>query len=551
MGAVVKLNALQGVSRAALPLVLHGDPWMAATNDKRQEALVREAFIAPWQVWGGSASSAAQRLHWGALACSLPTSAQHAAELLGGAPSVVTIKRWLLAYAKEGRLGLLDNRAGKRRLAQTWHQQAAMTYNRPSKPTYAAVTKDLQAMGFADAQEHLVRTYLQALPARLGAVGPARVGPALHRLTLQKFQPRTLDNQRPGVAYAGDGHTIDCYVAHPNTGKLWRPELTLFLDIKSRLPVGWWLGNSENAVDTLRALGHAMVTHGHVPPMLYLDHGAGYRAKMMSAESVGFAAQMGIDITAAIPGNPHGKGWIERFFRTVRDHHDKFFAQGEFYCGDDMAPEINRRLSTQVQTGKRRLPMFADYVQSVAAFFKRYSSEPMDVLDGRTPLQVWTAERIAPIDPVYDVTELIRPMDTAMVRRQTVTLHKRTYYHDALIDYQAQVVRVRYDLHDDAHLWIYDEKNRFVCQAALQTKVFAIPTSRIDEATKTAEVKAIERKLRQVAEIRARNQNPIDAATQWAAIDALTPSLPATPAQLAAPQEPDFEVDLTTWRKDI
>lgn len=548
MGALLKLNLAAPMTRAALPLALHGDPWAAAPEDKRREAELRAVFISPWQAWGGSANVAAERLHWDAQAAKLPQSAQNAVALLGSVPSVPTIKRWLLAFAKEGKLGLLDGRSGKQRLPQEWHHMAAAIYNKGSKPSYAAVAKELQAAGYPDAVEHRVRSYLQALPTRLGQHGIARVGPALHRLTLQKFQARHTDNIRAGDAYVGDGHTVDVYLAHPITGRIYRPELSFFMDLKSRMPVGWWLGDSETAVDTLRALGSAMARFDHVPPMLYLDHGAGYRARLMTADNVGFAAQMGIDITAAHPGNPHGKGWVESFFRTLRDEHDKLFAGGSFYCGDDMAPEINRRLSVEVNAGRRKLPSVWEYTQSLTAFLERIANRPMDALDGKTRAQVWE-ESFVRIPTVFPVAELIRPMTTATVRRQTVTLHKRTYYLPALIDWQGKQVRVRYDLHHDSHVWLYDERNQLIGQADLTHKVAALPDSRVEEARMVAEAKAVQRKEQDIAEIRRRNAKTVDAATQFSDIAALTfaPS-PALPAALATEEVPD--INLLDWRPE-
>jgi putative transposase len=260
---------------------------------------------------------------------------------------------------------------------------------------------------------------------------------------------------------------------------------------------------------------------------------------------------MGIDITAARPGNPHGKGWVERFFRTVRDEHDKLFAGGEFYCGDDMAPEINRRLSVEVKAGRRKLPSVWDYTQSLMAFFERVSHRPMDVLNGKTPAEVW-AESFVRIPTVYPVAELIRPMETAMVRRQMVTLHKRTYYLQALIDWQGKRVRVRYDLHHDSHVWLYDDRDQLIGQAELTYKVAAIPDSRIVEARMRASDKAVQRKEQDIAEILRRSADPIDAQSQVLAIEALAPTvLPALPqaAPLSTPAADNGpDIDITDWR---
>lgn len=563
MGAVVSLQQARVITRADLPMLLHGDAWLAASDAARVTAELRLTLIGAALERGYSANLGAQWLAARLASKALPTAAQYAADLLlskGEGLAKDTLKRWLLNYGCDGRLALLPKHTGRVRQAYGWEAQAIALYNVPSKTSYAAVAKELRyEYGFDNVSASLVKRYIQSLPTRWGSEGPARVGAHLHKLTMQKFQERHLDNIRPGDAYVGDGHTIDCYVAHPNTGRPWRPELTFFMDLKSRLPVGWWLGNSENAVDTLRALGTAIGRFDHMPPMLYLDHGAGYRAKLMSADNVGFASQMGIDIMAAIPGNPHGKGWVECFFRRLRDEHDKFFAGGMVYCGDDMAAETNRRMSPDVKSGKRKLPSFYDYKASLVRFMERFSNEPLEeLLDGQTPMQVWQAGFVR-IPAVRQVAELLRPMKTATVRREMVILHKRTYYHAGLIDFQGQEVRVRYDLHDDSKVWVCDDKNRLICEAVLTYKVAAIPSDRIEEARANAEAKAVERKRQDIIEIELRNADPIDAESQVQGLQTLVPTLPkALPSPLPTPgaasagaaDEGDFEIDLTNWSKD-
>ena len=552
MGAVVTLKQAHEMTRAQLPMLLHGDPWLAATAEARTVAELRLALLRPAIDRGYSATMGGQWLAAAIEAGTLAAAAQDAARVLqakGKGLSVPTLKRWLCDYAKGGKLALLPAHTGRVRQAYGWEAKAIALYNVPAKTSFAGVAKELQhAYGFTNVSASLVKRYVQSLPTRLGSEGIARIGPHLHRLTKQKYQARHLDNIRPGDVYVGDGHTIDCYVAHPNTGKLWRPELSFFMDIKSRLPVGWWLGNSENAIDTLRALGTAIGRFDHMPPMLYLDHGAGWRAKLMSAESVGFASRMGIDIMAAHPGNPHGKGWVEWFFRKLRDEHDKFFAGGATYCGDDMADETNRRLSVEVKRGTRTLPHFYDYKASLMAYLQRVSHEPRDVLDGKTPMQVWN-EGFVRIPAVHSVLELLRPMQTATVLRQMVTLHKRTYYHQGLIDYQGQEVRVRYDWHDDSTVWVCDDNNRLICEAKLTHKVAAIPDSRIEEAREKALGQALARQQAHIDEAKARSRDPIDAQTQAQALEALRPTL-LVPAGAAPAPAPLIELDLTNWRKD-
>lgn len=396
MGALLRL--VQDVrDMAELPSTLNEDPWETAGEKARSVALAVEQLVR-----GLDANVGAERLAWALRAellaaaagaheyVVLANAAAHARWLRNGTVvSEPTIKRAILAYRKGGKNALLPKHTGRVRQAYGWEERAVALYNLPGKPGFADVTSKLIQEGFEGVEEHRVAYYLKALPATLGKFSPARIGQHLHRLTRQKFQRRSLDEVLVGEIYAGDGHTADCYVAHPNTGKPYRPELTVFIDIKSSYIVGWWLSESESTVSTMFALSHAMRTFDHVPAWVYVDRGPGYRARLLSDESTGFYARMDIGVIGALPGNPHGKGWIERFFRTVRDKHDKFFASGQVYCGDDMAPETNRRLSADLSMGRRTLPSLQSYVESFTAWLDHYHSQPQDKLHGRTPAQVW------------------------------------------------------------------------------------------------------------------------------------------------------------------
>jgi putative transposase len=270
-----------------------------------------------------------------------------------------------------------------------------------------------------------------------------------------------------------------------------------------------------------------MVKFNHVPAALYLDRGAGYRAKLMSDETTGFYERFSMSVIAALPGNPHGKGWIERWFRTVRDHHDKFFYDGMVYCGGDMAPEVNRRLSTDIENGKRKIPSLAHYVASLGQFIDEYNNTPMKSLDGQTPAQVWAGlERVAVELPAEAV---IRPREIRTVqKRHLIELHKRIYWHEALTLYeQGTKLFVEYDLHDDKHIWLFDEADRFVCTANLVETIGVVEPSRLEEQRAKRLAGQEKRLERHLDEARARAQDSITAGHQLQQIESVaTPRLP-------------------------
>jgi putative transposase len=548
-----------------LPAALNSDPWAVASEDQKRVAGLREALLKPLAELAANGVSVTKAVGLLVAQIGSGTAEVRVKHLVAciddsGGLSAPTLKRWLAAYLKDGKNALLPKHTGRVRQAYEWDVRAIALYNLPGKPGFADVSSRLIQEGFGDATESRVKRYLKALPATLGANSPARVGPHLHQLTRQKFQRRNLDEVLVGEIYAGDGHTSDCYVASPNTGKPYRLELTVWIDIKSSYIAGWWPSESESTVSTLFAMSHALRQHNHVPAWAYVDRGPGYRSKLLADEDTGFYSRFDIGVIGALPGNPHGKGWIERFFRTVRDKHDKFFAGGQVYCGDDMAPEVNRRLSADLATGKRVLPSLRSYMDSFTAWLEHYHHSPQDKLGGRTPAQVWNELRPVPVEISMDA--VARPRAECSVLRQTVRLHNRFYYAEALALYDAAKVDVEYDLHNDSHVWIFDKKGRFIVEAKQTGTIGVLPTSRLEEGRDRRLAGQIKRLERHASEARARRADPIDADSQAKALAGLQSALPAPLEVLAALPKPllpaaeapaddtDFDLDLTNWRKD-
>ncbi|MDR3370697.1 Mu transposase C-terminal domain-containing protein [Rhodoferax sp.] len=553
MGALLKLTKdIRQMSE--ISAALNPDPWANASEEARRVAGLRESLIAPLVdlVNGGASINHAAALLKSQLdAGTSDLRTKHLVAMLAGDAtvdvlSVPTLKRWLSGFIKGGKNSLLPKHTGRVRQAYGWEERAVDLYNLPGKPGYADVSSRLIQEGFKDATESRVKRYLKALPATLGKFSADRIGKHLHKLTRQKFQRRSLAEVLVGEIYAGDGHTADCYVAHPNTGKPFRPELTVFIDIKSSFISGWWMSESESTVSTMFALSHAMRMFNHVPAWVYVDRGPGYRARLLSDESTGFYSRFDIGLIGALPGNPHGKGWIERFFRTVRDKHDKFFAGGQVYCGDDMAPETNRRLSADLAMGRRQLPSLKSYVDSFTAWLEHYHDQPQDKLNGRTPAQVWA--ELTPVPVELSMDAIARPREECTVGRQTVRLHNRFYYAEALALFDAQKVDVEYDLHHDSHVWVFDKKGRFIVEAKLNNTIGVLPTSRLEEGRDRRLAGQLKRLQRKVDEATRRRDDPVDATSQAAAIESLAPAAPALPAPTT--RDDDFKIDLLTWRND-
>ena len=89
--------------------------------------------------------------------------------------------------------------------------------------------------------------------------------------------------------------------------------LMAFIDDHSRALVGYRWGHSEDMLHLAAALRSGLSARG-IPQVVYLDNGSA----MISRQLLRALAVLGIRLTHSRPGQPQGRGKIERFFRTVR-----------------------------------------------------------------------------------------------------------------------------------------------------------------------------------------------------------------------------------------
>ena len=90
--------------------------------------------------------------------------------------------------------------------------------------------------------------------------------------------------------------------------------LFAFIDDHSRAVVAYRWSHSEDTLRLEAALRSGLESRG-IPKVIYLDNGAA----MISKQLMRALAIVGIRLTHSKPGEPAGRGKIERFFRTVRD----------------------------------------------------------------------------------------------------------------------------------------------------------------------------------------------------------------------------------------
>lgn len=494
------------------------DPWREATERARQTALYREGvviYIRGLTEQGVTQNNAVGLLLERGMAGSLPA---HVASMLRGAaksgrdaPARSAICDWCAQYREGGIAALLPDHKGRVVEAAGWWGPALEYFNVPSKVDMSAVHRRLVEVDNFAVTYDQVRGYLTSVPAMYGRNSPARIGKKLYKLTEKAFIRRSTANALPGDVYVADGYRVDKYLAHPVTGDIWRPELTVAMDMRSRMPVHWRADEHEGTYAVQNMWAECFAKWNHVPPILYVDNGSGYKNFLMSDAAVGFYARAGIQqVIHAIPGNPHGKGWIERFFRSMRDDFLKLW-HPELYCGDDMAPEALNRTVAEIKAGRLQLPSLAEFADALNAWIERYIHRPHPEDARVTRAELWS--QLVPIPPAGNVTELKRQAVTLTVRRASVKHGKREYGHPDLHAFNGEKLVMEYDLMDDRIAVMRTATGRWVCDANLIVAMDAIAPNRLEEKRQNRVDDAMKRLQKKMDEQQARAGRVIDADT--------------------------------------
>jgi putative transposase len=207
--------------------------------------------------------------------------------------------------------------------------------------------------------------------------------------------------------------------------------LFAFLDDHSRLLVGHRWAHREDTVQLAAALRGALAARG-VPASIYVDNGSAFVDKQLLRA----CASLGIRLIHSKPGQPAGRGKIERLFRTVRD---QFLV--EIGTGTEIADlvELNTRFTAWVET----------------VYHRRPHSET-----GHTPLQRWSAatptSAAAPtLPPPAQLREaFLWAEHRTVTKTATVSLHGNTYQVDAaLVGRRVELVFDPFDLTEIEVRW--------------------------------------------------------------------------------------------------
>ncbi len=225
----------------------------------------------------------------------------------------------------------------------------------------------------------------------------------------------------PGRMYQTDHHQCDFWVEHD--GQQLRPWLCVVQDLRSRAIVGWHLTAKPHQDGIIAAYLMAFRDRA-VPERIRIDNGKDFASELLCGVTkatrdslrrqhgpdwqevlrrdasliecvderfMGITAELGIELTYAIPYAPWSKGVTERWFGLFEERCGKSFTT---YCGRSSS---TRPECLQAIRDGADVPTMDDAREAIGEFLTQFHNRPHEADDmaGRTPMEVWnTASRL-------------------------------------------------------------------------------------------------------------------------------------------------------------
>lgn len=370
---------------------------------------------------------------------------------------------------------------------------------------------------------HQVRRVMSKFSQLFKAIG-RKTGAELR--ALNTYVKRDWSVLKANDVWVGDGHSMKMKVAHPDHGRPFIPELTMVMDAASRFIVGWSVSLAENCIAVADAIRYGVERHG-IPAVYYSDNGGGEKNWTLDADITGILPRLGINHQTGIPGNPQGRGIIERVNQTIALRIARQFAT---YHGTGADRETVRQVNTGVislekavrsgnteltpkqQKAKGKLPSWKQFIDAVEAGIEWYNNEHIHREIGTTPAkkrqQLLQETEILTITEI-EARDMFRPQVVRTAQRGWISLFNNNYFSQKLIEVDGEKVTVSFDIHNAESVIIRTLDGRYICDAIFDgNKRDAFPQAFIEKAREDRGKRRMKLKQEQIDEIQA-ELNPV------------------------------------------
>lgn len=334
--------------------------------------------------------------------------------------------------------------------------------------------------------------------------------------------------------WVGDGKSMEFKVKHPEHGQPFTPELTIIMDTTCRFVVGWSVAYAESTLAVADALRDGMVKHG-IPAIYYSDNGSGQTNKALDADLMGILPRLGVHHETGIPGNPQGRGIIERFNKVVprwiAQQFETYWGQGaddetvrkNLYAVTSFAKaekEGRTELTPIQKKGQKIYPTWKQFIDVVEQAVAYYNNEWEHSELGTTPsayreaLMNKMAKDGVDIIPLTEVEarDMFRPHFVRKVQRGWLSVLNNEYWHKALEALDGVEVVAYVDIHDASSVIIRHGDGRYVCDALLNgNKRDAFPKTLVEQSREARANRRVKKLQDEIAKAEAEKRPAIDA----------------------------------------
>jgi putative transposase len=372
--------------------------------------------------------------------------------------SLATARRWVARYRQRGLAGLTAlprrDRGYPRCMTEELKQLIEGLALKKPRMTAAAIHRKvaelMQQQARPSPSYSTVYAVIHAMHA--GLMTLAHQGSKTYRATFDLLYRHEAD--KPNALWQADHTLLDIWLLNEQ-GAPRKPWLTVIMDDYSRAIAGYYLAfSAPSALQTALALRQAIWRKAHpawhicgIPEILYTDHGSDFTSEHM--EQV--CAALKIQLVLSLPGQPRGRGKIERFFNTVNQ---MLLCRLNGYTPNGSQPPTTATLTLAAFTGAFETFMHEHH--------QRCGQET------RQPPQArWEANGFLPrLPPSLEELDLLllTVSKTRRVRQDGIHFQSLRYVDLTLAAYVGEDVVIRYDPRDMAEIRVYYD-NHFLCRA--------------------------------------------------------------------------------------
>lgn len=296
------------------------------------------------------------------------------------------------------------------------------------------------------------------------------------------FIQRMYDWMDSNDVWVADFHTLDDFVRDDWTGRIFRPHIIAWMDIRSRKMLSIALCESSNSDGVIIAFRKAVEKFG-IPKSVYLDNGReflvrdfGGRGKRKTSEKTSYGEtmleRMQVEMVNAQVANAKAK-IIERAFRTFSEQFSKLLST---YTGS--SPDRKPHRLEEIMKKGENIPLRSEVERQLWTYIEGWYNTRTTTasgVNGMTRNEAYEknliTKRVATKEELNLM--LLRTSRLQSVSRNGVYLDfgntKLWFYNpDLVMDHMKQKVFVRYNPEDLSTVRVDDEHGRFLMEAPLK-----------------------------------------------------------------------------------